>query len=147
MPADCIEQVVCIQGGEVLKPETLHAWASSEDSSDECLEIEATAAARYTKRQRETACGALPGKPTGTPNLRGTWKPIAEEEHDFIVEVRIQRTPLDAVLGRSRKNDNKFKILWTSSELNIEQNLSLPTGEDRRIQQINEESKQDPGEN
>ena len=111
MPADCIEQVVCIQGGEILKPETLHAWASSEDSSDECLEIEATAAARYTKRQRETACGALPGKPTGTPNSRGTWKPIAEEEHDFIVELRIQRTPLDAVLGRSRKNDNKFKIL------------------------------------
>ena len=26
--------------------------------------------------------------------------------------------------------------MWTSAELNIEQNLSLPTGEDRRIQQI-----------
>ena len=38
------------------------------------------------------------GKPTGTPNSRGTWKPIAEEEHDFIVELRIQRTPQDAVL-------------------------------------------------
>ena len=47
--------------------ETLHAWASSEDRSQECVEIEAataTAAARYTKRQQETACGALPGKPT-----------------------------------------------------------------------------------
>ena len=38
------------------------------------------------------------GKPTGTPNSRGTWKPFVEEEHDFIVEVRIQRTPQDAVL-------------------------------------------------
>ena len=37
------------------------------------------------------------GKRTGKPNPRGTWKPIVEEEHYFEVELRIQRTPQDAV--------------------------------------------------
>ena len=47
---------------QILKSETLHAWASSEDRSQECLEIEATAATQQqdTKRSRETACGATP---------------------------------------------------------------------------------------
>ena len=38
------------------------------------------------------------GKPIGTPNPRGTWTPIVEEEHDFEVELTIQRTPQDVAL-------------------------------------------------
>ena len=55
---------------EVRDSPTLHAWASSEDSSEECLEIEATAAARYTKRPRETACGATPKANQQAPNTQ-----------------------------------------------------------------------------
>ena len=63
VPADCIEQVV-FQGQDKTWNQRLSTpEASSKHSSQEGLEIEATAAtaaARYTKRQRETACGALP---------------------------------------------------------------------------------------
>ena len=71
VPADCIEQVACRRN---LKSDTLHAWASSEDRSQECLEMEATkatAAAKYTKRQRDAACGALPRQINQTQEVHG----------------------------------------------------------------------------
>ena len=131
-----------------MKSETLYAWASSENRSEECLEIEATAATSSSKIHKEAAGNRLrstpKANPTGTPNPRGTWKPISDEEHDFFVELRIQRTPQDAVRedqGRmTKKNQDLLDKLRTEYRT---ESVIADLSKTREFNRFNEESKQE----
>ena len=105
MPPDCIEKVVCH------KREKLYAGALSEDSSQECLEIKAAAAraaaaaAGRAERLRENASGASPRYPNRQSKPQKLREAVArieflvaEEKHEFKVDLRIEGIPQDAIL-------------------------------------------------
>ena len=108
VPADCIEQVAC---GRNLKSDTLHAWASSEDRSQECLEMEANSSNGSSKIHKEAAGCRLRSTPKANQLARQTQEvhghPLWRKSMILKLNSQVKEHPQDALLedqGRMTRN-------------------------------------------
>ena len=120
---------------------TLHSSAISEDCSQECLEIKAeaarAAAAGHTERLWETASG--PNPRSFEKPLRGTELLVADAEHEFKVDLRMQGIPKDAKVEDQEKWP-KFKHCGQATSWIPYRIDHCWFGEDRKSTRFSEES-------